>query len=98
MVERRQPNDISIRGMAHVASIEVEVFTEAIRRLAGTEQATPDGFAITIRDLSSRFTDPGGLIDESSGLGPKQREKVREAVTSWAVDPVHFDVGGQTNG
>ncbi|OGE17987.1 hypothetical protein A3F00_03670 [Candidatus Daviesbacteria bacterium RIFCSPHIGHO2_12_FULL_37_11] len=98
MAERRKPNYMSIRGMAEVASIEAQVCTEAIRRLAGTEQATPDGFATTIRDLSTRFTGSGGVIDERSGLGPRQREKVREAVMSWASDSVPFEARGGQDG
>lgn len=86
MAERRRPNYMSVEGQSSVASILYEIHLEAIRELAGTDEATPEGFADKIRDLSTRYTDQGGLIDQTK-LGPRIREKVREVI----VDSVRLN-------
>ena len=87
--KRRKPNYMPERGKSWVAGIMLDVINEAIRRLAGTNQATPEGFAQTIRELSTTYTDPNGVIDKiaarnGSGIGPRIREKIREAVIASA--------------
>ena len=81
MAERIKSNSMSEKGQSHVASILLEVHVAAIARLAGTHHTEPQDFADMVRALSTKYTDPDGVIDKSIGHG--LRDKVREAITDF---------------